>query len=66
MDYNKTIELDGGNAEAYYFRAAAIVKYYPLLNQQDIIYQAINDYKIAARLGLKAAQDYLKSRGYDW
>jgi len=28
--------------------------------------RAINDYKIAARLGLKPVQDYLRSKGIDW
>jgi len=44
---------------AYYNRGFA---YYNLGDQK----RAIKDYKTAARLGLKEAEDSLSSKGIDW
>ena len=54
--FNKAIELDPKVAKAYVNRGRV---YYYLGNHK----QAIADWKIAARLGLKEAQDYLKQQG---
>lgn len=58
-DYNKVIELKPDIAEAYSARG---VVYYKLGNYQ----QAIADFKIAARLGYKLAQDALLELGEQW
>ena len=58
-DYTKAIELNPLFAEAYDTRGAA---YGQLGNDQ----QAIEDLKTAARLGLKRAQDFLRSGGIEW
>ena len=58
-DYNKAIELDPRDASAYGNRG---VSYHNLGNDQ----QAIADIKIAARLGHKKSQDFLKSEGIVW
>ena len=59
-DYSKAIELNPQHVNAYYyFRGVA---YLNLGNKK----QAIKDYKIAARLGLKEAQDFLRSEGIVW
>lgn len=57
--YNKAIELNPEFAVAYNNRGLA---YNNLGNYQ----RAIDDYKIAARLGYKRAQEYLRSKGIDW
>ena len=58
-DTNKAIELNPQYAAAYHNRAKT---YDELGNYQ----QAIADFKIAARLGLKPAQDFLRSQGIVW
>jgi tetratricopeptide (TPR) repeat protein len=57
--YNKVIELNPKYVEAYNNRGAV---YDNLGNNQ----QAIRDYKIAAGLGDKDAQDFLMKRGIAW
>lgn len=58
-DYDKVIELDPKNAEAYCLRGLAY-------NELGNVGQAIKDVKIAARLGLKLAQDFLRKSGLSW
>ena len=58
-DYNKAIELNPQDAEAYYNRGATYGK---LGNYQ----QDIENSKIAAGLGHKHAQDFLRSEGIKW
>jgi tetratricopeptide (TPR) repeat protein len=58
-DYDKAIELTAEFALAYYNRGLA----YSAFGNHN---QAIADWKIAARLGLKEAQDYLKQQGIAW
>ena len=53
------IELNPQHAGAYCNRG---IVYGITGNKQ----QAIDDYKIAAKLGHKKAQDYLKSTGIQW
>ena len=58
-DFNKAIGLDPNFATAYNNRGDA---YKNLGNHEE----AIKDYKIAAKLGYKPAQDFLKSEGISW
>jgi len=58
-DYNKAIKLNAEFPLAYYNRGLA----YSAFGNHN---QAITDLKIAARLGLKEAQDYLKQQGIAW
>ncbi len=61
-DYNKAIKLsplDREYAYIYYNRGNV---YYMLGDHQ----QAIRDYKIAARLGLRDAQNFLRTRRISW
>ena len=58
-DFTRAIELNPNFALAYSNRGVA---YHRLGNLQ----QAFNDYKIAARLGDKSAQDFLRKKGIDW
>lgn len=58
-DFSKSMELNPKDATAYYNRGIA---YGGLGNHQ----QAIEDIKIAARLGFKEAQDLLKNEGIGW
>jgi Tfp pilus assembly protein PilF len=58
-DYDKAIELDPKDAEAYHCRA---VVYEELGDHQN----ALKDYKTAAKLGSKDAQKYLKTKGVNW
>lgn len=58
-DHSKAIELKPDYAEAYYNRG---VTYSRTGNSQ----QTIKDFKIAARLGLKPAQDFLREKGISW
>jgi Flp pilus assembly protein TadD len=58
-DSNRAIELDPQNAQAYVNRGMA----YSKLKYDD---QAISNYKSAARLGNKQAQDHLRSKGISW
>jgi len=53
------IELTPQFEIPYYSRGVA---YYKLGNTQ----QAIDNYKIAARIGHKGSQDYLRSKGIEW
>jgi tetratricopeptide (TPR) repeat protein len=57
--YTMVIELDPTLAGAYGMRGIAYEK---LGNYQ----QAIRDYKTAAKLGSKDAQDFLRKLGTDW
>ncbi|MBI4619075.1 MAG: tetratricopeptide repeat protein [Desulfobacterales bacterium] len=57
--FNRVLELDPKDAKAYYNRG---ISYKKLGNLQ----QAFSDYKVAARLGLKEAQDFLRGKGMDW
>ncbi len=57
-DYNKAIELNPQDAEAYFNRGIAYAK---LDNKRFV-----DDFKIAARLGLIPAQDFLRSQGIAW
>jgi len=57
-DYNKAIELNPKDAEAYFNRGIAYAK---LDNKRFV-----DDFKIAARLGLIPAQDFLRSQGVAW
>jgi len=77
-DYNRAIELNPQDAKAYNNRRVAYDKLgnhqlAEAYNNRGISYndlgnyqQAIKDYKIAARLGLKSAQNYLGSKGIEW
>lgn len=58
-DYNKAIELKPDYAYAYSNRGDA----YKKLGNYE---QAIKDYKIAARLGDKDSQEFLKGEGLGW
>lgn len=58
-DFTMTIELKPDYAKAYYNRGIIYIK---LGNYQ----QAIEDIKIAARRGLKPAQDALLKLGEQW
>src|SRR5271169_2012487 len=58
-DFNKAIELNPKDEVAYYNRGIA---YYALGN----IDMAIQNLKMSAQLGLKRAQDYLRSKGIGW
>ena len=58
-DYDKAIELNAAFALAYFNRGLA----YSAFGSRN---QAIADWKIAAGLGLKEAQDYLKQQGIVW
>lgn len=56
LDFNRTIELNPEYAEAYYYRGNAY-------NRIGEYQQAIKDFKVAARLGNKKAQDFLRKQG---
>jgi tetratricopeptide (TPR) repeat protein len=58
-DLDRVIELNPQYATAYYNRG---VTHWGLGNHR----QAREDLKIAARLGNKGAQDFLKSKGVSW
>jgi tetratricopeptide (TPR) repeat protein len=58
-DYDKVIELNPKDANAYFNRGIA----YQKLGNDNNMKQ---DMKIAARLGYKEAQDFLKSKGIVW
>jgi len=58
-NYDKAIELNAEFALAYYYRGLA----YSAFGNNN---QAIADWKIAARLGLKEAQDHLQQQGIAW
>ena len=58
-DYNRVIEIDPKYAAAYYNRGTV----HEQLGNRD---QAIADTKTAAKLGLKAAQEFLKNKGIGW
>jgi tetratricopeptide (TPR) repeat protein len=59
IDYNKAIELKPTNGFAHYFRALTYIR----LDQHK---KAIEDLRIAARLGHKEAQNMLKDNNLDW
>lgn len=58
-DYDKVIELNPKDANAYFNRGIA----YQKLGSDNNMKQ---DAKIAARLGYKEAQDFLRSEGIEW
>jgi tetratricopeptide (TPR) repeat protein len=58
-DCNQAIKLDPKDPLAYYTRGHA---YYELGDRR----RTINDFRTAARLGLKPAQNVLKSKGISW
>ena len=58
-DCEQAIRLDPKNPLPYFTRGHA---YYKLGDRQ----RTINDFKTAAGLGLKQAQDFLKSKGIRW
>ncbi|MGZ3614108.1 MAG: tetratricopeptide repeat protein, partial [Syntrophales bacterium] len=58
-DYDKAIELNPTYAEAYNNRGTA---YWSLGNLR----KAIEDLKIASKLGSKASQDFLRMQGINW
>jgi len=58
-DFGRAIELNPKLAKAYYNRGKA----YNSLGNYN---QAIADMKIAARLGLQEAQDFLRGKGISW
>jgi tetratricopeptide (TPR) repeat protein len=58
-DVDRAIELNPKLAEAYAIRGAAYSKL-------DNYHQAINNYKIAAKLGYQPAQDFLRKQGINW
>jgi Flp pilus assembly protein TadD len=57
-DYNKVVELNPQYAAAYHNRGIAYAR---IGNTQ----QAMENFKIAARLGFKGAQDILRSNGIE-
>ena len=59
MDFTKAIELKPNDEDSYYDRGLAY-------RQLGLNSKATGDIKIAARLGLKDAQDFLRSEGIDW
>jgi tetratricopeptide (TPR) repeat protein len=58
-DYDRAIELDPTLAVAYFKRGLTHMK----VGHVD---RALNDQKMAARLGWKAAQDFLSAKGIKW
>ena len=66
--------MDPKDAQAYYNREVAYRKlgdYRQAIRDFDKaieldLWQALEDVKTAARLGLKKAQDFLKSKGIRW
>lgn len=58
-DLNYSISLNPKSEQAYHFRAIAYK------NMGDIV-RANNDFRVAARLGHKPAQDFLKTVGETW
>jgi tetratricopeptide (TPR) repeat protein len=58
-DYNRAIEINPEYAEAYYSRG----KSYSRHGNEE---RAIQDIKVAARLGHQEAQDFLKKNGIAW
>jgi tetratricopeptide (TPR) repeat protein len=58
QDFSKAIELNPASANLYFGRGLCGT------NRQE--WQRIDDVKIAARLGLKEAQDYLKNMRIEW
>jgi tetratricopeptide (TPR) repeat protein len=58
-DYNRAIELDPKAAYAYYFRGNSY-------DRHGNKVRAIQDFKVAARLGHQEAQAFLKKEGIDW
>ncbi|MCU0572395.1 MAG: tetratricopeptide repeat protein [Syntrophobacteraceae bacterium] len=58
-DFARAIELDPSLAMAYFNRGLTHMK----LGHMD---QALDDQKVAARLGWKAAQDFLSAKGIKW
>ncbi|MCX5804375.1 MAG: tetratricopeptide repeat protein [Proteobacteria bacterium] len=58
-DFQKVTELNPDFARAY----AGLGSIYESLNNQS---EAIKNYRIAARLGNKETQDYLKQKGITW
>jgi tetratricopeptide (TPR) repeat protein len=59
VDYDRAIELDPGLAVAYFNRGLTRMK----LGHME---RALEDQKMAARLGWKAAQDFLSAKGIRW
>ncbi len=58
-DYDKAIELNPKNTEAYFLRATAYSKL-------GVGLQVREDLQAAARLGSKQAQDLLAAQGFNW
>jgi Tfp pilus assembly protein PilF len=58
IDCSKAIKLNPQDADTYFFRGMT----YDMLGNTQL---AIEDYKIAARLGHKDAQDYLRLKGIE-
>jgi len=58
-DFDKAISLNKQNASAFASRGTV----YDKLNKAD---QALMDFMMAARLGDKETQDYLRSKGITW
>ncbi len=59
VDYDRAIELDPRLAVAYFNRGLTHIK----LGHME---RALEDQKMAARLGWKAAQDFLSAKGIRW
>ncbi|MGZ3593578.1 MAG: tetratricopeptide repeat protein, partial [Syntrophales bacterium] len=58
-DFNRAIDIKPKYADAYKNRGIA----YNSLGNHN---QAIEDFKIASRLGNKASQDFLRRQGINW
>ena len=58
-DMNKAIEIIPGDAYDYSLRGS-------IFQEMGSYSKAIDDIKVAARLGHKEAQDYLNSQGVAW
>ena len=56
---NKAIEINPGDAPDYFLRGI-------IFEKMGNYSKAIDDIKVAARLGHKEAQDYLISQGVAW
>jgi Tfp pilus assembly protein PilF len=58
-DFIKAIEIDPNAAEAHYGCGGAYAALHDIEN-------AIKEFRVAARMGLKEAQDHLNSKGIGW
>jgi len=74
-DYDRAIAMNQSEAALYFFRGLAYIDKYTIMKggephfqrkDEEQVKQAFNDIMIAARLGDKNAQDYLRGNGVTW